>query len=267
MNTATSVKSATRVLDLLEMLASSPMPMGVSEVARRMEIPKSSAHMLLSTLEQRQYVICDEARRFALHPMFSACAGSWVGGFRATLMHVARKSMARLAQVTGETSFLAVPREDGTTLYYIDKVLSPQEVRCDAELYAPRALHSNSLGLVLLAFQPQARTEAFLRDAELVRFTPKTICDPEELRRELESVRARGYATTKDANTIGAAGASAPIFDLKGDVVAALNVSAPTARFAAILRHATTELVREAETITRELAMMAGRTSTAAGAA
>jgi DNA-binding IclR family transcriptional regulator len=257
MNTSPSVKSATRVLDLLEMLGSSSEALGVSEVARRMDIPKSSAHMLLLTLEQRHYVICDEARRFRLHPMFSGEARSWVGGFRAALLEIGRKVMADLVKKTGETSFLAVQR-DGQNLEYIEKILSPLEVRCDAELFLPRAMHSNSPGLVMLAFQSETEREVFLRDAELKQFTPKTIIDVDVLRREFAAVRKNGYAATMDSNTAGVSGVSAPVFDARGEVVAALNVSAPTPRFKSSVENLTREVVHAAELLSRDLSRMTG---------
>jgi len=55
------------VLDILELLAVDPREIGVSELARRLRIPKSSTHMLLSTLEGRGYLVSDAARRFRLH--------------------------------------------------------------------------------------------------------------------------------------------------------------------------------------------------------
>jgi len=258
MENAASVKSATRVLDLLELLESLRAPIGVSEVARRLQIPKSSASMLLSTLERRNYAVCDAERRYALHPMFRGKSRSWVGGFRALLLQAARAAMERLAQSTGETLFLAVPRGDHE-LEFVAKVVSPQEVRVDVELYTPRPLHAISLGLVILAFQSEERIEAFLKSGRLQRFTPKTICDPDELRRELMAIRRRGYAINRDSHVNGLSGIAAPVFNAAGDVVAALGVSAPSLRFRKILGVATAELVGAAEALSQDLSIAARR--------
>jgi DNA-binding IclR family transcriptional regulator len=253
-----AVKSAARVLDLLEMLASAPEKMGVSDIARSLGIPKSSAHMLLSTLQERHYVLCDEARRFRLNPMFGAGQRAWVGGSRAALIQIAPTAMMRLVEATQETSLLGVPRDD-RTLEYIHKVLSPQEVRCDVTLNQPRPMHSLSLGLVLLAFQAQARTQAFLKRGKLDRLTPETTCEPARLRREIAVVRDQGYAVTRDTNTAGVSGISAPVFDGEGRVVAALSISVPTSRFEALVRRATGEVVRTARSMSDELSMMERR--------
>jgi DNA-binding IclR family transcriptional regulator len=74
------------------------------------------------------------------------------------------------------------------------------------------------------------------------------------LRREIAQVRERGYAVVSDTNSPGAAGAAAPIFDGNGMVIAALNLSAPTSRFDAVLKKAAPALLRAAHGLTRSLA-------------
>jgi DNA-binding IclR family transcriptional regulator len=248
---AGAVKSATRVLDLLEMLASVPDQIGVSEVARRLGIPKSSTYMLLATLESRGYVIGDEERRFQLNPIFGE-GRSWVGGSGALLMRLAKVPMEELARATGESSFLGVPRDE-SSVEYIAKVVSPHDLRCDAELGRPRPLHSTSVGLVMLAFQPPERAENFLRKARFERVTPRTLADAKQLRAEIAATRKRGYAMVRDTNSPGSSGIAAPIVNAAGEVVAALNVSAPTSRFEPVARKAI-DLMRAAESISRRLA-------------
>ena len=246
-----SVKSALRVLDLLEMLAVVPVQVGVSEIARRLGIPKSSTYMLLSTLESRGYVVGDESRRFCLNPAFGRGKGSWVGGARAALVLATAPVMQRLARLTGESSFLGVQRDE-QTLEYIEKVVSSHEVRCDAELGQPRPLHSTSLGLVILAFRAQEQSDAYLKRSNLERLTDRTQTEPARLRRELAAIRKQGYAVTRDTNAVGASGVAVPVFMADGSV-AALNISAPTSRFDAIVERATAELMEAAAALSRDL--------------
>jgi len=255
---AASVKSATRVLDLLEMLALTSEPMGTSEIARKLGIPKSSAHMLIATLEERGYTVDAGGRRFRLNPVFTSTARSWVGGMPTALLEVGRRAMNQLVLETGETSFLAVLR-DPMHIEYVEKVLSPSEVRCDGELHVPRAIHSNSPGLVLLAYQQTQVIEQYLAAAELTAHTPKTITDREQLAQELAAARRRGYATTSDTNTVGVSGVSAPVFGPQGKVVAALNISVPTPRFTRTVKETVTARVVDwAERISSELSPKGG---------
>ena len=252
-----SVKSARRVLDLLEMLAATSQALGVSDVARKMGIPKSSAHMLLLTLEERNYVVDDGARRFRLNPMFSNNR-SWVGGFRSVLLEVSRKIMNQLVSKLGETCFLAVLRESDE-IEYIEKVLSPSEVRCDSELFVPRAIHSNSPGLVLMAYQSTEEITRYLATADFAARTGKTLTARSAVAQEIALTRRRGYATTSDTNTVGVSGVSAPVFGPHGQIVAALNISVPTSRYGKALKYLVADIVAGAHKLGAELSLLGGQ--------
>lgn len=223
------VKSAARLLDLLEMLSVAQTPMGISEIARKLGIPKSSAHMLVLTLEARGYVVGDAHRQFRLTAVFGRRAREWVGGETAALLDIAKPVMHTLARITGESVFLGVRRNE-QSLEYLHKVLSTHEIRCDGELGQPRWLHSTSVGLVLLAFQDATSDEQYFGSSELVRVTDRTPSDKKKLRALLAAVRRQGYAVTHDTNAVGASGIAAPIHGNKG-CIAALNLAAPTPRF------------------------------------
>lgn len=246
-----NVKSAGRVLDLLELLAVLPAAVGTSEIARRLNIPKSSASMLIGTLESRGYVASDDARRFRLHEALRS-EGGWLGGYYGLLRRLARPVMNQLVERTGETSFLGAKTPDHR-LQYFEKVVSPNEVRFDADITDPRPLHCTAVGLVLLAFQEEGETEAFLAGAQLRRLTDKSITDVRVLRAELAKVRKRGLATAADAHVVGASGVAAPIFGPDGRILAGLNVSAPTWRFQKVSSRMVEELERAADHLNRLL--------------
>ena len=224
-----SVKSAARVLDLLELLSVTDEALGVSDVSRRLGIPKSSAAMLLATLEKRGYVVGDRNRQFSLPPAFTG-EGSYVGGIYAVLRRLARPAMHALVEATGESSFLGI-LTPGLQLQYIDKALSTNEVRYDTDISIPRALHCTSVGMVLLAYLPEPEIERFMRHADLEKRTTETISEGTALRAELAQIRDRGYACARDTNAVGVAGFAAPVFGWDGTIVAGLNISAPTLRF------------------------------------
>jgi DNA-binding IclR family transcriptional regulator len=106
---------------------------------------------------------------------------------------------------------------------------------------------------VLLAHRPEPEREAFLA-RPLPRLTPHTIVEPAALRDELTTVRARGWAEAVDEREIGVASLAAPIRDVHGEVVAAISIGAPVARFGAVprRRHAGA-LVEAGEAISRRL--------------
>jgi DNA-binding IclR family transcriptional regulator len=247
------VKSALRVLDLLEALAAAPAALGVSEISRRLAIPKSSASMLLLTLEARGYVVDQGDRRFILHAALGRGSRSWVGGFRARLVRLAQPALQRLSRATGETALLGVP-SGAHRIEYAAKVVSAEDVRVDVDLGLPRAIHSTSAGLAMLAHRPAEAVERYLEGATLERMTRYTICDPKRLRRELAAIRQSGYALLHESHTLHDSGVAAPVFAADGEVAGALNVSAPTARMRRTHRRVAAHVVREARRLTRELA-------------
>lgn len=248
-----AVKSASRVLDLLELFSSTSVAMGVSEVSKRLGFPKSSTYMLLTTLEGRGFIVSNEARRFQLHPAFSAEARAWIGGTRGKLVHAASEPMKALVDVINETCFLTVMRSDWMA-EYVAKVSSLQELRLDAPVGKIRELNAGSGGMVLLAHLSQDEIERFLQEHPLQASTPKSIVDPARLRKELATIRTRGYAVSEGTNYPEASGVSAPVYGPHGNIVAAVSIGAPTSRFKVIRLRAIDEVRRCAEAVSRNLA-------------
>jgi DNA-binding IclR family transcriptional regulator len=224
MNTA--VKSATRVLDLLELFAIEPRPIGVSEVAKRLELPKSSTQALLMTLAGRGYL----ARSDDGYALPAELKSGWVGGIRARLLGVARPRMQQMARTSGESAFIGTLTSGGR-VQFLAKAVSPQEVRYDAALDHLRLPHCTSIGLVILAHLPEQEAERYLKASRLVAVTRHTVTDPQKIRRLLRDGRKAGYVEVRDANVEGASGVSAPIFGPGGEVIAGLNLGAPSSRY------------------------------------
>jgi DNA-binding IclR family transcriptional regulator len=252
MNDSQAVKSAARVLDLLELFSSASDPLGVSDVARRLNFPKSSAYMLLATLEQRGFLECDAARRFQLHPTFSADARAWIGSSRGRLMQIAGGPMRTLVDKLNETCLLTVLRPDWLS-EYVAKVSSTRELRLDPPVGMVREPNAGSGGLVLLAYLSEDELERFFATHPLQSYTQHTICDPNALRTELAAIRSHGYAVTEGMNYPDASGLAAPVRNIHGKIVAAISIGAPTTRFRLIREEAITAVVKAGEALSRLL--------------
>jgi IclR family transcriptional regulator, pca regulon regulatory protein len=221
-----SVKSAVRVLDLLEFFSIASEPIGVSEVAKRLELPKSSAQALLLTLTSRGYLSRGEAG----YVLPAELKVGWVGGIRTRLLGIARPVMQQMAERSGESAFIGMMTSGGR-VQFLAKAVSPKEVRYDASLDHLRPAHSTSIGLVMLAHMPDKEAERWLRPSLLVAVTPHTVTDPQKIRQILRAGRKAGYVEVRDANVEGASGVSAPIFGPGGGVIAGLNLGAPSSRY------------------------------------
>ena len=247
MNTG-DVKSAGRVLDLLELFATSFEPLGVTSVSRSLGIPKSSAQGLLVTLAGRGYLV-REGAGYVLPARLRQ--GGWVGGVRARLLEVAKPVLERMAQQSGESAFIGVL--SGNEVKYLAKALSSHEVRYDASLSRTRPVHSTSTGLAILAHSPPDFTDRILGKAKLRAVTPHTITDRATIVAMLDRARRCGYAEVQDANVIGASGVAAPVFGGRGEVLAGLSIGVPTSRYKKIAKRLTEIVVDEAATLSKRM--------------
>lgn len=247
------VKSASRVLDMLEYLSVTERPIGVSDVARRLRLPKSSAQALLRTLLARGYVV-HSGLGYQLSPLVGS--GRWIGGAVARLSQLAKPIMEKAADVTGESAFLGVLTPDWH-VRYISKAVSKNEIRYDADLEYLRPAYCTSLGLALLAHRPAEDIERFLSHGGFRHITPETITEPIALRRALQKARRDGYAEIRDARVSGASGVSAPIFGPGGEVIAGINLAAPSWRYSKIRPSLTSNVLSSARELTHVLGGMA----------
>ena len=222
-----SVKSAARVLDLLELFSVASDPMGVSEVSRLLAIPKSSGQALLSTLVSRGYLV-KQGSSYEMGPDLRR--GNWVGGSLSRLVKTANPAMRRLADESGESAFLSLMTASGE-LKYVAKAVSSHVVRYDAPLSNSRPAYCTSSGLILLAYLDSSELEEFFSKVSLERITPNTVTDRKELMLMLEKARRQGFAELCDGHVMGASGVSALVFNGSEKPAAALTLVAPTARF------------------------------------
>jgi IclR family pca regulon transcriptional regulator len=220
------VKSAARVLDLLELFSVEQGPLSVTEVARKLDLPKSSMQGLLTTLAGRGYLE-REGSAYVLPPELRGVG--YVGGLRARLVSRAEPILVRMARESKESAFIGVLTDSG--IQYLAKALSPQEVRYDASLLEVRPVYCTSIGLAILSHLDADASDRILNRSTLEKITPKTITSRNAINRTLELSRRSGFAEVRDANVLGASGIAAPIFGVKGEVLGALSIGAPTSRY------------------------------------
>jgi IclR family transcriptional regulator, KDG regulon repressor len=184
---------------------------------------------LLSTLQARQLVTQDpETCRYQLN------WGLYTLGASMTRTHsvvrAVRGRLGALAQATGETVLVGI-QDEGTVLY-IDRAESPSGLAMVANIGRRAPLHAVATGKVLLAHAPVAEVERVLAST-LPAFTPTTVTDTEELRRQLETARRQGYARCWQEHEAGVSSISVPVRDYTGEVVAALTIAGPSTRLTA----------------------------------
>lgn len=205
--------------------------LGVTEISERLHLTKSTVHRLLQALLLRGLVAQDpHKRQYTLGYRVLALAQAVPG--EATLRHICRPHMTWLQSVTGETVALYVVA--GDVRLCLDEIESPQMLRMSAGIGRCFPLHRGAASKALLAAEP-AESATWRR--AVARLTPAEVA---ALETELAQVRAHGYAESAGETVHGAASVAAPVRMPGGEVVAALSVAGPAARFGdeAVRRHA-----------------------------
>lgn len=218
------VQSLERAFAILDEVAQRPA--GVTAIAERVRLPKSTVARLLAALEDVQAVERVDGTRWRIGPGVAALSS--VASPERSLISVTRLYLADLVAELGEDAGLAVP--DGNDVLYIDQVESdnPVQVRDWTGTRAP--MHTVPSGLVLLAEWPEAALEAYLA-GELAALTRHTETDPGRVRKRLSEVRRAGYAWGLQEFADGIDSVAAPIRDARGKAIAAIHVHGPSYRF------------------------------------
>ncbi len=136
--------------------------------------------------------------------------------------------MIELRNLSEET--VTLNTRSGFERVCIDAVEGPHEVRWRQEIGRISPLFVGATGRVFLAFLPESEVDSYFRAVKLKKLTQQTVIDPRKIRRELESIRARGYAMNRQDHYPGVAAVSVPIRDRDEAVTAALTVAGPAVR-------------------------------------
>jgi DNA-binding IclR family transcriptional regulator len=199
----------------------------LSALARRLHLPKSTAHNLLRTLQAFDLVQQDRERRaYRLGPR--ALEMGLTFSQSSEVLAQARPVLRRLAQLTGETVKLGILSNDQVLIVAAAESTHQLHTRGDTGTRWP--LHSTSLGKAILSALPPDECERVVRSREMRQFTSHTLTSLVQLGKELELTRARGYARDSEENEPGVCCVAAPIVDSLHGSVGAISVSGPRIR-------------------------------------
>ena len=219
------VQSIERAFAVLGALTDGPI--GVTEVAERAALPKSTAARLLASLAGEGAVEqVPGDTRYRLGPRIETLATGLVA--TRSVVAVARPHLEELAASIGEVAGLSIP--DEREVHYVDQVDSSNPVGIRDWTGSRVPMHAVSSGLVFLAHRPAAAIERYLAEP-LVALTDRTVTDPDILRERLRAVALAGFAWVHDEFAAGISSVAAGIADGSGEVVAAVHVHGPSYRF------------------------------------
>ena len=238
-----SVQSVDRAITVMEFLSRRGWS-GVTEVSRELDIHKSTAYRLLTTLRDRGLVEQDVAtEKYRLGFGLVLLARSVSADL--DILRCAKPLSERLSDRTGETVTVAVLEGDDAVV--IHQSLSRIFALSVDWTGRHTPLHATAAGKIFMVYMPEDQLQRIL-ERPLERFTENTIVDPETLREHASRIPDDGYAHTLEELETGLSAVGAPIRCAEGAVVGAVSVSGPAFRLSDANLPATAELVKRTAT-------------------
>jgi DNA-binding IclR family transcriptional regulator len=227
-------------LQILERFGEGTERMRLSEIARQINVSRSSAFRLVHTLQAHGYLERDEeTKSYRLGSRVLALGYSFLAS--KDVVELARPILEHLRDETGCSAHIGIL--EGNEVVYVVRVPSRQPVATNIKVGSRLPAYATTMGRMLLAFRTEADVKRLYGRAKLQRFSARTPANYDELAAQLAQDRTRKYAISHSNFESGIASVAAPIFGAADTVVAAVNVSGPEG---AVARHAFDVAVRDA---------------------
>jgi DNA-binding IclR family transcriptional regulator len=223
------IKSAARVLDMLELFSTRCDGLSLTEVARGLNLPKSSALGLLRTLSRRGYLVRDDEDLYRLNDIVRRDGFARHG----RLLRVSPPVMRELADAVGETVILGMTGDRGV-VRLIAKEAANRDIRFDIDLPRQVPAYCTAIGRMLLSAKDDGGVRAALSRMTLNQHTDRTVTDIDRLVALVADARAHGVAIVEDEFALGGTGIACLIPLAPDHTHAALNIGCVSARFPAV---------------------------------
>ena len=244
------VQSVARALEILELFRQRK-ELGISEISSAMGLSKSTVYGLVNTLVTFGYLEqISENRKYKLGIHLFELGSAVVE--RLDLRQEARRYCEELSKRYGQTVHLATHWEG--EVIYVDKFDMPDFIITYSQAGKRAPMSCTGVGKAMLAFLPMDYIKKYVLSKALPIKTEKTIKNADELLKELEKIRQFGYAIDDEEIEIGLRCVAAPIFNSKGQVVAAISLSGMSTKMTGdVMKAATYDIVNCAKSISARL--------------
>lgn len=221
------IQSIAHALDILGAFTPQEVELGVTEISRRLGLPKNNVFRILATLELRGYIEQNKTtgnyrlglKTFELGQTFIHSTNT---------VRQARPVLEKIVEEVNETAYLGILK--GTNAVYLDVVETRQAVRSASRLGAIIPACCTALGKAQLAFMPREELMRLFGRSKLVAYTSNTVATREELFRRLDAVYENGFALDEEEYEEGVRSVGAPVRDFSQEVVAGISISGPAYR-------------------------------------
>lgn len=210
-----------RALDILEALAHSRNPLGISDLARKTDLSKTTVHRILHTLLERGYVEKSMEGTYVIGPKMFHTLSYHINSLE--LQAEAKPFLHALQKQLNLTVYLGVL--DGPFVSVIEREASDRSDETFTQVGRRLPAHSSSMGKCLLACLSSDELEETLYEAELTSYTPNTITSKNELKKHLHEVRKNGWAMDNEESELDHRCIASPVYNYRGDAIAVIGVS------------------------------------------
>ncbi|MBN1499238.1 MAG: IclR family transcriptional regulator [Spirochaetes bacterium] len=217
-----SVQSLDRAFDILELLSKEQSGLSITAISKHLDLHKSTVFRLLNSLKSRGYIRQNhESSKYKIGYEFIELCSLYLGNLE--LKTEAEPVLRNLSKKTTQTVFLAIMQND--QVMYIDKVEQYNSLRKYTIIGTKRPLYCTALGKSLLSGKTDSEILAMYKDVPFESFTDKTLKNADDLIKEVRKCRSDLWAFDDEENEAGVQCISAPIFDYRGKVIAAVSTS------------------------------------------
>lgn len=220
-----SVQRAFNILDLFN--NHNTIELGITEIAKALDLHKSTASGLVYTLEANNYLEQNpENKKYRLGLKLVERATIVLNQLE--IRQVATPYLYELRDWSQESVNLAI--RDGHEVIYVERILSSQNVSFRTEVGKRAPVHTTSLGKAMIAQLSKAEAREILESYELRAITEYSLTTVKQIMDDLDLTRERGYALDDQENGLHGRCVSAPIFDHRGVAFASVSISVPLSR-------------------------------------
>jgi len=221
------IQSVFRALKILECVAEHGNLISLTEISKKMELSKSTAHGLIATLERYGYMQQDSVTgKYSLGLRIFELGQAYVSNL--DLREIALPDLRELSLHYQETAHLAVL--SGEDVVYIDKVDGSRSIGIRSRIGGRNPAYCTGVGKVLLSGLSERQIEEMYADQELQKYTKNTVVDLTALVDQIRQARELGYGFDMEEIELGLGCVAAPVKDSQGTIIAAISLSGPSSR-------------------------------------
>ncbi len=245
------LKTAEKLLLVLEMFSREKTEWGVTELSDSLNLSKTVIYRILNTLESHNYLFQNpDNNKYRLGNKFIQLGE--IARHNFDIVDLAEKHLFRLASRVEETVLMDVLDPRNNTSVCVEKIESSKEIKFTCNLGEQVPLYAGAYGKAILAWLKPEKIDEVLM-ANLKQYTSNTNTDPDSLREELEEIKESGYAITYGEWNPGGMSVASPVLDHQKQAVAAVGISGPEFRMADKIDHYIQLCLETAENISQNL--------------